>query len=97
MTLIALNVANIISYDWSRYDKVSGCPLIAVRYTVKWNKNNTYTIIFGANQAKEYAFFKENCGGFNILYESPKALNINHPGENRNILIIFEVQERFFV
>ena len=64
---------------------------------VKWEKDKTYTIIFGPTQHEELKIFKENCGGFDILYESRPAKNTRYPDTgNRNTLIIFEVNLRFF-
>lgn len=101
MSLVSLNVSDLIVPDWRTYDKERktnwsvGLTYIPAT-TIKWNKDDTYLIIFGDGDDALLKIFKENCGGFNILFETPKCSNTVHPGSNRNTLIVFEVDLRFF-
>ena len=88
----SLYVQDIFDSKWS-HNFIKYC------YTAKtfpWEKADTYFIIFSNTQGDALKYFKENCEGFNILFEGEPAMNTVHPGENRNTLIVFEVQERFF-
>lgn len=90
---VSLNVNNIIGCNW--LDRNTREFVAVQRLT--WEKENTYFIIFNNHQKAELDFFKANCGGFNILYEGKPAWNKIHYNEgNRNVLIVFEVQDRFF-
>jgi len=102
--LVSLNVSHLIgkNYNTPRSTWVNSifgltpkpAPITSI---VEWEKDKTYTIIFGPSQQEELKIFKENCGGFDILYESRSAKNTRYPNTgNRNTLIIFEVNLRFF-
>lgn len=93
--LISLEVNDLLNlrYEWDEDKYV----FKDAKTIVDWKEDETYLIIFNMQSQEEaYKYFKANCGGFDILYESKPALNLVHPGENRNVLIVFEVQRRFF-
>jgi len=85
----------VIDIFHPRWDHFTGKYTYTAK-TFPWYKEDTYFIIFSNTQGDALKYFKENCGGFNILFEGEPAMNTVHPGENRNTLIVFEVQERFF-
>lgn len=88
--LVSLKVSDLLHnvYNYPNRAYSSHC-----RKNLKWlSFDDTYMIVFNLFQQKELALFLENSGRLNILYHGKPALNIVHPGKNRNTLIIFELK-----
>lgn len=80
---ISLRVADILRRIYDNY-------LLNEDTTLK--SNDTYFIVFGPRQHDLESIFNK-INKFKVLYKSPLACNTTHPGEPRNTLYIFEVDE----
>jgi len=71
-------------------------PLSFEKTDFKPHPKDTYVAIFGIGAGQEEVFkkFKELYKDeINIVFESKKAYNSIHPGQPRNIMIIFEAKD----
>lgn len=92
-----ITIGQVLVINWNYPKDWKNPPFIeGVTFRNTLPANGTYLVVFSLGQEKELEEFKK-AKQFNILYEAPKAVNINpdHGTDPRNTLIVFEPNEHY--
>jgi hypothetical protein len=90
MALISAPISTFI--DWV-YPKDWHLPGVPKKRKYKYSKDDTYVVIFNKYQRQEYeCLFADDT--FKIIFQSQPAVNTIHPIQPRNIVVIFELNDK---